>query len=256
LNPIIAPINFPSKTWTLEKLEQYALSRADEISSFGRKTLEQTWLFGEVVSLIRDYLKEKGQWMDWVRTQPYSLSTATNAIKVFERVTFDELKKFDGMTASDMKVALDIIKMPPVSRKRQEEKSTPNAPEKAAKPDAEVKGVSTKKCDKQVAQQKSLKLFPCDNQEEEQPTTDHAPVEQPKESEEPETPATQPVSTEATIPSVMAMEYLHKINLKLEEIERGLVGVTPDDHLLSLINQAIATLQRLRGDVPADIDAA
>ena len=53
-----------------------------------------------------------------------------------------------------------------------------------------------------------------------------------------------------------AMEYLHKINLKLEELERGLVGVTPDDHLLNLINQAIATLQRLRGAVPTDIDAA
>jgi hypothetical protein len=114
-------------------LEQYALSRAVEISSFGRKTLEQTWLFGEVVSLIRDYLKEKGQWMDWVRTQPYSLSTATNAIKVFERVTFDELKRFNGMTASDMKVALDIIKMPspPKKHKEEGEKPTPNAPEKA-----------------------------------------------------------------------------------------------------------------------------
>ena len=129
----ITPTNRPSKTWTLEKLEQYALSRAGEISTFGRKTLEQTWLFGEAVFFIRESLKEKGQWMKWVETQPFSLSTATNAIKAFERVTLDELKKFDGMTASDMKVALDIIKMPSPSKKHKEEgeKSTPNAPEVA-----------------------------------------------------------------------------------------------------------------------------
>jgi len=230
LNQIIAPINRPSKSWTLDALKKYALSRAVEIGNFGRKTLEQTWLFGEALFFIRDYLKEKGQWMKWVETQTFSLSTAMNAIKVFERVTLDELKKFDRMTSSDMKVALDIIKMPPAPMKRQEEKSTPNAPEKAtdtttgdtpekaAKPDAEVKGVSTKKCDKQVAQQNA--------------------------------PAAQPLTPEATIPLMTAMEYLHKINLKLEELERGLVGVTPDDHVLNLINQAIATLQRLRGDVP------
>ncbi len=66
----------------------------------------------------------------------------------------------------------------------------------------------------------------------------------------------QPVTPEATISSTTALEYLHKINLKLEELERGLVGVKPDDHFLTLINQAINILQRIRGDVPADIDAA
>ena len=133
MNQIIAPINRPSKTWTLEKLEKYALSRVAEISSFGRKTLEQTWLFGEALSFIRESLKEKGQWMEFVKTQTYSLSTATNAIKAFERVSFEDLKKFDGMTVSDLKVALDIIKMPSRSKNHKEEgeKSTPNAPEKA-----------------------------------------------------------------------------------------------------------------------------
>ena len=38
--------------------------------------------------------------MKWVETQTFSLSTAMNAIKVFERVTFEDLKKFDGMTAT------------------------------------------------------------------------------------------------------------------------------------------------------------
>ena len=127
----ITPTNRPSKTWTLDTLEKYALSRADEIGNFGRKTLEQTWLLGEAFSFIRDIKKEEGQWMDWMKTQTISLSTVTNAIKVFERVTFDELKKFNGMTASDLKVALDIIKMPPASRRRKEEKPTPNSPEVA-----------------------------------------------------------------------------------------------------------------------------
>ena len=52
--------------------------------------------------------------------------------------------------------------------------------------------MSTKKCDKPVAQQNA--------------------------------PRRGPLTPEATIPSMTAMEYLHKINLKLEELERGLVG--------------------------------
>ena len=136
----ITPTNRPSKTWTLGALEKYALSRAGEISTFGRKTLEQTWLFGEALSFIRDIKKEEGQWMEFVNNQRYSMSTAMNAIKFSNRVTFDDLKKFDGMTASDLKVALDIIKMPSPSKKHQEEgeKSTPNAPEKATDATTEV----------------------------------------------------------------------------------------------------------------------
>ncbi len=78
----------PNKDWTLQSLENYALSRVGEINICGRKTLEQTWFLGEVLSLIRDEIKkEKGGWMKWVEIQPYSLSTATNAIKVYERIT-------------------------------------------------------------------------------------------------------------------------------------------------------------------------
>jgi hypothetical protein len=39
-------------------------------------------------------------------------------------------------------------------------------------------------------------------------------------------------------------------------LERDLKGSQPDAHLLRLINQAITTLQRLRGDAATDIDAA
>ncbi len=121
----------PSKDWTLKSLEDYALSRCGEISTWGRKTLEQTWFLGQVLSLIRAITKEKGGWMKWVSAQPFSLSTAINAIKVYERITFDELTKFDGMTTTDMKAALEIIKTPPPSKKSKavENKPTPNAPE-------------------------------------------------------------------------------------------------------------------------------
>jgi hypothetical protein len=66
----------------------------------------------------------------------------------------------------------------------------------------------------------------------------------------------QPETPVPTIPVLKALEFLHRINIKLEELERGLSGVTIDDHLIRLINQAIATLQRLRGDAATDMNAA
>jgi hypothetical protein len=114
----ISPSNRPDKAWTLETLENYARDRADEISNFGRKTIVETWLFGESLALIRNLKKEDRGWMNWVKSQPYSLSTATNAIKVYERVKFDELTLFKDMTVSDLKSALEIIKSPPPQRRR------------------------------------------------------------------------------------------------------------------------------------------
>lgn len=132
MSTMTASTDRPNKTWTLAALETYARARAGDINSFGRQTLEQTWLFGEAFNFIREIKKEKGQWMKWVETQRFSLSTATNSIKVFERVSFNELKKFDGMTASDMKAALEIIKTPPPkNRKENEARPTPDTSEKA-----------------------------------------------------------------------------------------------------------------------------
>jgi hypothetical protein len=221
----------------LEALFDRELGESDRLQAesdcLSRRSAVSLLRAGRVLAAIRDRLKSQRKWTEWQKDHKVGVTSAWQAIQLFEKAGSEAA--IANLTRTEALIKFNITK---------------------PKPAPVAKGVFTKKCDKQVAQQKSLKLFLCDSQEEEQPTTDHAPVEQPKESEEPETPATQPVSTEATIPSVMAMEYLHKINLKLEEIERGLVGVTPDDHLLSLINQAIATLQRLRGDVPADIDAA
>jgi hypothetical protein len=118
MNTNITPSGRPNKSWTLETLEDYALDRASEINNFGRKTIVQTWLFGESLALIRGKQKEKGEWMTWVKTQPYSLSTATNSIKVYERVNFDDLNQFNDRTVSDMKSALEIIKSPPPERRR------------------------------------------------------------------------------------------------------------------------------------------
>ncbi len=132
---------------------------------------------------------------------------------------------------------------------------------------AEAIGVATKKCDEKVAPEDHLKVFTGDSQDEEQAATDGTPVDQPQKSAEPQTPATEPEIPQDAPPAQLdtlaptitphsALEYLHRINIKLEKLERGLKGVTPDDHFLNLINQAIATLQRLRGDVATDIDAA
>ncbi len=118
MNTTITTNGRPDKSWTLETLEEYALDRASEINNFGRKTIIETWLFGESLSLIREKQKEKGEWMTWVKTQPYSLSTATNSIKVYERVSFDDLNQFNDMTVTDMKSALEIIKSPPPQRRR------------------------------------------------------------------------------------------------------------------------------------------
>jgi hypothetical protein len=120
---IITSNERPVKGWTLKALEAYAQQRALEINNFGRKTLVQTWLFGSSLSLIKEIQKKDQKWMEWVKTQPYSLSTATNAVKLFQRVTFEELSSFDGMSVSDLKAALDIIKSPPPQRKKQS--STP-----------------------------------------------------------------------------------------------------------------------------------
>jgi hypothetical protein len=109
----------PDKTWTLEHLETYARKRADTIYGFGRKTITQTWLFGEALSMIEIIKKKDRTWVDWVKTQNYSLSTASNAIKLFERVSFEDLESFDGMTTTELKAMLDIIKRPP-SKKRHE----------------------------------------------------------------------------------------------------------------------------------------
>jgi hypothetical protein len=115
----IAPTNRPSNTWSLEDLENYALDRASEIWNFGRRTIVETWLFGESLSMIRDLKKENRGWMNWVKTQPFSLSTATNAIKVHQRISFEELDLFKDMTVSDMKSALEIIKKPIPQKRRQ-----------------------------------------------------------------------------------------------------------------------------------------
>jgi hypothetical protein len=240
----------PSKAWTLEKLEGYALDRADQISTFGRKTIIHTWLFGASLALIREIMKENRRWIDWLKTQPYSPTTAMNAIKLHERVSLKDLSKFDGMGVSDLKVALDIIKRPPP--KRRQEEPTPPTPQRA---DDQTTAATAKKCGKDVAPHRHLKVVAGDTQVEEQTDTDETDLDQPQDSAAPETPATEPEaapstqSPTSTTTPILALEYLHRINVKLEELERDLKGVKPDAHLVARIDQAIGTLKRLRGAV-------
>jgi hypothetical protein len=117
LQNIISSDDRPVKTWTLKQLESYAQKRSQEINSFGRRTIVQTWLFGESLFLIREIQKKNHKWMDWLKTQPFSVSTAATAVKFYERLTFEELESFDGITVSDLKAMLNIIKSPPPQRR-------------------------------------------------------------------------------------------------------------------------------------------
>ena len=231
----------------LETLFDLELGESDrllaESDCLSRRSTVSLYSVGRVLSAIKEKLKIEGRWTKWQKDHKVGVTSAWQAIQLFEKAFSEEA--IVGLTRSEALIKFNITKS----------KTTPLA-----------KGVITKKCDKKVVPNKGLKLHTFD-QEDEQPTIEHASVDQEDQSEELETPVTQsvtpvdapaaqPVTPEATIPSVKAQEYLHKINLKLEELERGLVGVKPDDHFLTLINQAIATLKRLRGDVPADIDAA
>lgn len=227
----------------LETIFSHELGEADhllaESDCLSRRSTVSLYRAGRVLSVIKERLKVGGKWTKWQKDHKVGVTSAWQAIQIFLRATSEEA--VSKLTRTEALIKFNITK---------------------PKPAPVAKGVTTKKCDKNVAPEKGIKLFTCDNHEEEQPTTDDAPVDQPEQSAEPDIQATepeapeQPVTTEATIPLTTAMEYLHMINIKLEELERGLTGVTPDDHLLSLINQAITTLQRLRGDAATSIDAA
>jgi hypothetical protein len=249
--------DLPNKSWTLEKLQGYALDRADQISSFGRKTIIHTWLFGASLACIQEIKKENRTWIDWLKSQPFSPTTAANAIKLYEKVRIEDLSRFDGMTVSDLKVMLDIIKRPP--SKRQEEAPAPTSPARVGRTAA----ATAKKCGKKVAPHSHLKVVAGDSPVEEQTDTDETDLDQPQDSAPPETSATEPEappstssahpqSPTSTTTPILALEYLHKINVKLEELERDLKGVKPDNHFIAMIDLAIGTLQRLRTAV-ADV---
>ena len=106
----------PDNSWTLAQLENYAHDRASNISSFGRKTLTETWLFGESLFFVEEQTKAAGTWLAWVKAQGYSLPTASNAIKLYQRIPYGDLDSFDDMTVTDVKIMLGLIKRPPVKR--------------------------------------------------------------------------------------------------------------------------------------------
>jgi hypothetical protein len=249
-------VSRPDSTWTLNRLQDYAISKAIEIHNFGRRTITESWLFGESLALIRKIKKEDRTWMEWLKTQPFSPTTATNAIKLHERVGFEDLESFDGMNISDMKVMLSIIKRPPPKRR---ETPTPTSPALVL---GQTNSATAKKYDKKVAPMSPLKVFPGDSQVEEQTATNAAHADELQNSAAVETPATEPEAAPttssadsqtptATISPTDAMTCLHRINVKLEELERDLKGVKPDDHLLRQIDIALGTLTRLRSAVAA-----
>lgn len=227
----------------LETIFARELGEADhllaESDCLSRRSTVSLYRAGRVLSAIKEKLKLVGNWTKWQKDHKVGVTSAWQAIQLFQRASEEAVSK---LTRTEALIKFNITK---------------------PKPASVAKGVTTKKCDQKTAPEKGIKLFAGDGQEAvQQPSTNDAPVDRPEQSAEPEIQATepeapeQPVTPGATIPVTTAMEYLHKINVKLEELERGLTGVKPDDFLLSLINHAITILQRLRGDVPADIDAA
>lgn len=130
----------PTQDWTIDRLEKYSLSCVHRIAGFGRKTIQQTWLFGEALYFIRTIKLEGREWVEWVKAQPYSLSTAMNAVKLYERVKMENLDSLDGMTVSDLKAALDIIKKPPVSKKQKPTSTADQVTDAATLPLPSVEG--------------------------------------------------------------------------------------------------------------------
>lgn len=211
-----------------------------EADCLSRRSVESLFRAGRVLSAIRDILKPQRKWTQWQKEHKVSVTSAWQAIGLYEEAGSE--KAVAGLTRTEALKKFNI------------DKSTPAPVPKI---------LATKKCDKKVGPKNDLKVFTGDGQ----PTTDETRLDQQQDSGESEIPATvpenphdapavQPETPESTIPLTTAMEYLHRINIKLEELERGISGVTPDDHFVTLLNQAIATLQRLRGDVAADINAA
>jgi hypothetical protein len=213
---IVSDASRSDKTWNLKSLQRYALDRADAIGNFGRKTLTQTWLFGESLSFIQEITKKKGGWMDWVKTQPYSLSTAVNAIKVYKRIGFDELESFVGVTGTDIKIALDILNSPPPKKLR---KQTP-----AATTTGEATEQSSSDAPEQATEQSSN-----DAPERKVTTTDYSRGGSRKNSD-PEVGA-----------KLTAAEILGQANNLLIEAEE--IGITPECmDILAQMSERIATL--------------
>jgi hypothetical protein len=281
----IAPTNCLSKTRSLELLENYALDRVSEIATsdgdpssrpgnnsnapgneeiishlslqeleslfdrelgdsdrlqaeadcLSRRSVESLFRAGRLLSAIRDILKPARQWTKWQKEHKVSVTSAWQAIALFEvAVSVDAVA---GLTRSEALTKFDITK---------------------PKPDPVTNGVTTKKIDQESARRDGLSVYGGESQDAEKNDTNDTGVDQFRLSEEPEAAPDDNGArqTEPPAPTIPPLEYLHKINVKLEELERGLAGVPREDHFIRLIDKAIATLQRLRGNVATGIDAA
>jgi hypothetical protein len=232
----------------LETLFDRELGDSDRLQAeadcLSRRSVESLFRAGRVLSALRAILKPRRKWTQWQKEHKVSVTSAWQAIELF--LLAGSEAGIAGLTRTEALKKFNIDKSTPAHL---------------------AKNLNTKKCDKKVAPKNHLTVFAGDSRDEELPTTDDILVDQPQDSGESKIPAAQPENLDdapgaqsevpaPTVPPTMALEYLHRINIKLEELERGLTGVTPDAHLLSLINQAIATLRRLRGGAATGIDAA
>ena len=179
----------------LETLFDLQLGESDrllaESDCLSRRSTVSLYCVGRVLSAIKDKLKVERKWTKWQKDHKVGVTSAWQAIQLFEKAGSEEAVA--ELTRTEALIKFDITK---------------------PKSDLVAKGVTTKKCDKKVVPTNGLKLHTFD-QEDEQPINDQAPVDQEEQSGELETPATQPVTPvdapaaqpvtpEATIPSVTA----------------------------------------------------
>ena len=252
LNPSISSdseetgaLDLSSLTLTdLETLFERELGRSDNFQAaadcLSRRSTVSLYRAGRVLSAIKKKLKGERTWTKWQKDHKVSVTSAWQAIELFKKARSE--KSVAGLSRTEALKKFDITKPKPATASKS----------------------GTTKCDQKAAPVAQPKLYAGDSQaSEEQPTAAAAPqgASEPEIlAVQPGTPdesaSSQPETPDSTITPSMAMDYLHRINVTLEELERDLKGVTPDDHLLSLINQAIVILRRLRGDAATDIDAA
>lgn len=248
-NATLSNVERPTQDWTLSRLEKHASAHVSAASAFGRKSLVHHWLFGESLAFIKKLKRGRGEWMRWVKASAYSYSTCNNAIKLHEGIPFEALESCEGLNSTDLKVMLGIIKRPSVSRKQKQAHT-----ETATVADRQT---NYERPDHKLAKTTPLGIFDGGNQGDEQPAI-ATPEQAPEVSAAPKQDAAE-AKTETPaqkITLVTAMEYMHRINMKLAEVERDLEGVEPDEHLIAQIDVAISTLKRLRGDEATETDAA
>jgi hypothetical protein len=156
----------------LELLESDRLQ--EQADCLSRRSATSLFRAGRVMSAIRDLLKPQRKWTQWQKDHKVGVTTAWQAIELFDRAGSEDA--LAGLTRTEALKKFEI--------------TTP-------RPEPEAKDSCTKKCDKRATPEKGLKVFTGESREEGNPTTTKVPVDQPQETIEPVAPATEAEAPDA-----------------------------------------------------------